>query len=70
MVVDHTGKQLLRSKEVNVEGLAWPSSGDEVRVAATLTEGWSDTVYGLSLNAKERAVLRLSGMLRLHDICQ
>ncbi len=69
VAVDRNGKQLLRSQVFNsVEGLAWPASGHEVWVAATASEGWSDTIFGLSLKGKQRIVLRLPGMLRLHDV--
>jgi eukaryotic-like serine/threonine-protein kinase len=69
LVVDRNGKQVLRSQVFNsVEGLAWPASGSEVWVAATVSEGWSDTIFGLSLKGKQRIVLRVPGMLRLHDV--
>jgi hypothetical protein len=71
VAVDRSGKQILRSElYVSMEGLAWPPSGDEVWFAATMHAGWSDAVYGIRLKGgnKDRIVLRLPGMLRLHDV--
>jgi eukaryotic-like serine/threonine-protein kinase len=69
VVIDRNGKQLLRSKTfTSMEGLAWSSSGKEVWIAATRTTGWADAIFGLALNGAERIVLRLPGMLRLHDV--
>ncbi len=69
LAVDRNGKQLLRSPTfVSVEGVAWAPSGDEVWAGATRTEGWANEVVGLGLNGKERVVLRLPGVLRLHDV--
>ena len=69
IAVDRNGKQLLRSVAfVSTEGLAWSPSGEEVWVGATRTEGWANEVIGLALNGKQRVVLRLPGILRLHDV--
>jgi Tol biopolymer transport system component len=69
VVLDRNGKELVRSKNfTSIEGLAWSPSGKEVWVAATRTSGWSDSIFGLALNGAERIVLRLPGMLRLHDV--
>ncbi|MGB6477093.1 MAG: serine/threonine-protein kinase [Candidatus Sulfotelmatobacter sp.] len=69
IAVDRNGKQLLRSATfVSTEGLAWSPSGEEIWVGATQTEGWANEVVGLGLNGKQRVVLRLPGILRLHDV--
>ena len=69
VAVDRNAKELIRSKLfVSEEGVAWAPSGDEVWVAATLTEGWADAIHALGLNGKQRLVLRLPGILRLHDV--
>jgi hypothetical protein len=69
IAVDRNGKQLLRSAAfVSTEGLAWSPSGEEVWVGATRTEGWANEVVGLGFNGKQRVVLRLPGILRLHDV--
>ena len=69
IAVDRNGKQLLRSVTfISTEGLAWSPSSEEVWAGATRTEGWANEVVGLGLNGKERVVLRLPGILRLHDV--
>ena len=69
VALDRSGKELIRTAPfVSVEGVAWPPSGDEVWYAATVTEGWADAIHALSFKGKERIVLRLPGMLRLHDV--
>ena len=69
IAVDRNGKQLLRSVGfISTEGLAWSRSGEEVWVGATRTEGWANEIIGLGLNGKQRVVLRLPGILRLHDV--
>ncbi len=69
VAVDRNGKQLARfGPFISVEGVAWASSGEEVWAAATRTEGWADAILGLGLNGKERLVLRLPGVTRLHDV--
>ncbi len=69
LAVDRNGKELFRVPNfVSVEGVAWSPSGDEVWTAATHTSGWADAILGLGLNGKQRVVLRLPGMLRLHDV--
>jgi eukaryotic-like serine/threonine-protein kinase len=69
VAVDRSGKELIRSVlYVSLEGLAWPPSGEELWVGATETEGWADAVHALGLNGKQRMVLRLPGIVRLHDI--
>jgi eukaryotic-like serine/threonine-protein kinase len=62
-------KELLRSPlYVSLEGVAWAPSGNEVWTAATLTQGWADAILGLGLNGEQRVVLRLPGIVRLHDV--
>jgi hypothetical protein len=69
VVVDRSGKEILRSVAfVSLEGVAWPPSEEEIWVGATEHEGWADAVLALRLNGKQRIVLRLPGMLRLHDV--
>jgi hypothetical protein len=70
LAVDRSGKELIRSAAafVSVEGLAWPPSGEEVWFGATMRAGWTDAIHALDFNGKERIVLRLPGMLRLHDV--
>jgi serine/threonine protein kinase len=71
VVVDRSGKELTRSTVfTSVEGLAWSPSGEEIWVGATFNAGWADAIHAVSLNGKnkDRIVLRLPGMLRLHDV--
>jgi Tol biopolymer transport system component len=37
-------------------------------VGATTTEGWANAVHAFGLDGKQRIVLRLPGILRLHDV--
>src|ERR1700690_1513989 len=69
VALDKNGKNLIRPPPfISVEGVAWAPSGEEVWYASTLTEGWADAIHATSLKGKERTVLRLPGMLRLHDV--
>ncbi|HEV3252948.1 MAG TPA: protein kinase [Candidatus Acidoferrales bacterium] len=69
VILDRSGKQIARSPiYVSLEGLAWPPSGDEVWFGATAHEGWADAVHALRLDGRDRIVLRLAGILRLHDV--
>ena len=69
LAVDRSGKQLIRSATyVSLEGLAWSPSGDEVWVGGTIREAWADAIHAIGFNGKDRIVLRLPGMLRLHDV--
>jgi serine/threonine protein kinase len=71
VAVDRGGKELLRSPILtSLEGLAWPPSGEEVWAGETMVAGWSDAIHAFDLKGKhkDRIVIRLPGMLRLHDI--
>lgn len=70
VVLSRDGKEIARSKTqfISVEGLAWAPNGKEVWFGATPDHAWADAIHALSLSGKERVVLRLPGMLRLHDI--
>jgi len=69
VVVDRNGKELLRNPRfLSLEGMAWSPSGKEVWIGATRNQGGADAIWGLGLDGKERIVLRLPGMLRLHDV--
>jgi hypothetical protein len=71
VAVDRVGKELIRSEIfISIEGLAWPPSGEEVWVGAASQAGWADAIHALSLSGKQRIVLRLPGMLRLHDVAR
>lgn len=69
LAIDRDGKELLRSATyVSLEGLAWSPSGDEVWVGGTTHEAWANEIRAIGLDRRERTVLRLPGMLRLHDV--
>jgi eukaryotic-like serine/threonine-protein kinase len=69
VALDKNGKKIIHTVPfISVEGVAWAPSGEEVWYAATLSEGWADAIHAMSLKGKERTVLRLPGMVRLHDI--
>ena len=69
IILGKNGKQLARSEEyVSVEGLAWEPSGNRILYAASKTGGWADSIHALTLDGKDRMVLTLPGVLRVHDI--
>ena len=70
VILDRNGKELTRTRVTNnsTEGLAWSPSGAEIWYAGAIEQGWSDTIYGLARDGKQRIVFRLPGMLRLHDV--
>jgi len=69
VVVNSAGKELIRSQPyISIEGVAWHPSGQEIWAGATPQEGWADAIHGLDLHGRDRVVLHLPGMLRLHDI--
>ena len=69
VAIDRSGKELIRSHYfISIEGVAWSPSGEEVWAGATVHQGWADAIHGFGFNGKERIVLRLPGMLRLHDV--
>jgi len=70
VILDRTGKQIARSASFpSVEGIAWPPSGKEVWFAAAAgNDAWANSIQALGFTAKTRILLRLPGMLRLHDV--
>src|SRR5580704_622708 len=69
IAIDTSGKLMFRAGIfVSLEGLAWSAAGDEVWAGATTHEGWANEIHALSLNGKDRIVMGMPGMLRLHDI--
>lgn len=70
LILDRHGKTVARSPQefASVEGLAWPPKGNEVWFGATSTHAWANAIHALSFSGKDRIILRLPGMLRLHDI--
>jgi len=69
LVLNREGKEIASSATfISVEGLAWAPGGNAVWFGATPSSGWANSIHSLSLSGKDRVVMRLPGMLRLHDI--
>jgi len=69
VVVDMNGdRKLLSGGWVSLEGLGWSPRGDEVWIAGTKDHAWANEIHGLDLFGRDRVILRLPGILRLHDI--
>ena len=70
VLVDLAGKKTVLSGEwFTVQGLAWHPSGREVWFTASKS-GVDRTLYAVTLDGKERMVLRLPGALMLFDIAK
>jgi eukaryotic-like serine/threonine-protein kinase len=69
-IVDMKGnKKILSGEWFTVQGLAWSPDGKEVWFTASKT-GTDRTLYAVTLEGKERMVLRLPGALMLLDIAK
>ncbi len=69
VILDRAGKEIAHSQTfLSVEGLAWAPRDKEVWFAAARESGWANAIHSLDFSAKERIVLRLPGMIRLHDV--
>ena len=69
VLLNRGGGEILRSATfLSIEGLAWTPRSNEVWFGATPSAGWANSIHGLSLSGKDRVVLRLPSMLRLHDV--
>jgi serine/threonine protein kinase/Tol biopolymer transport system component len=67
-VVDLAGhKKTLTDEWYTIQGLAWSANGKEVWFTASKS-GVDRTLYAITLDGKERMVLRLPGALMLFDI--
>jgi serine/threonine protein kinase/Tol biopolymer transport system component len=68
-VIDLSGKKRTLSKEWvgGVTGLAWSPSGGEVWFTAA-DAGISQSLYGVTLSGRQRAIAREAGSLRLQDV--
>ena len=62
------GKKLLSRGWVSLQGLGWSPRGDEVWIAGTKDHAWANEIHGLDFSGRDRVILRLPGILRLHDI--
>jgi serine/threonine protein kinase len=69
VILDRSGKKIAQSDSFySLEGVAWPPTTEEVWFGATEHEAWADELHALGINGKGGVILRLPGMLRLHDI--
>jgi len=69
-MVDLKGnRKVLTGEWFTVQGLAWSADGNEVWFTASKT-GTDRTLYAVTLDGKERMVLRLPGALMLLDIAK
>jgi len=69
-MVDLKGnKKVLAGEWFTVQGLAWSPDGNEIWFTASKT-GTDRTLYAVTLDSKERMVLRLPGALMLLDIAK
>ena len=69
-MVDLKGnKKVLAGEWFTVQGLAWSPDGNEIWFTASKT-GTDRTLYAVTLDGKERMVLRLPGALMLLDIAK
>jgi serine/threonine protein kinase len=67
-MVDMAGKKTTLSEEwYTIQGVAWSPDGKEIWFTASRS-GVDRTLYAVTLNGKERMVLRLPGALMLFDI--
>jgi eukaryotic-like serine/threonine-protein kinase len=67
-VVDRVGhRKTLSSEWYTIQGLAWSADGHEIWFTASRS-GVDRTLYAVTLDGKERLVLRLPGALMLFDI--
>ncbi len=67
VVVDRQGKATILSKDwITAYGLAWPPSGNEVWFTATRV-GVARSVWAVTLDGKERLLLRTPGELTIQD---
>jgi eukaryotic-like serine/threonine-protein kinase len=70
LIVERRGKVRATAGPWNsVEGVAWSPSGQEVWFAASQPTGaWADELHAIDLSGKQRLLLRLPGITRLHDV--
>jgi Tol biopolymer transport system component len=67
-IVDLAGhKKVLTQQFDSVQGLAWSPPGEEVWFTAT-PSGGARALRGVSLNGKERLIVRIPGILNLFDV--
>jgi len=70
VILDSKGNRIASTAPyTSLEGVAWSPKGDEVWFAASSgEEGWADQIRALDISGKQRMLLRLPGITRLHDV--
>jgi serine/threonine protein kinase len=69
VVLDRNGGIKTRSESRwSIQGLSWSPRADEVWYGAAHEQSFANEVHAMSLSGKDRVILRLPGILRLHDI--
>ena len=70
LIFDAEGHRIRSAGPWNsLQGVAWSPDGEEVWFSASEgNEGWADQIRALHLSGKQRMLLRLPGITRLHDV--
>jgi DNA-binding SARP family transcriptional activator/Tol biopolymer transport system component len=69
-IMDLAGKRrVLATGWISAQGLAWGATGEEIWFTAT-DKGSARALYSVSLDGKQRLIIRMAGTLTLHDISQ
>jgi len=70
LILDRRGNRKATAGPWNsIEGVSWSPDGNEVWFAASVPNGaWADELHGLSPSGKQRLLLRLPGITRMHDV--
>ena len=70
VILDRQGKTKATAGPWNsLQGIAWSPSGSEVWFAASVPSGaWADEIHALGPSGKQRLLLRMPGITRIHDI--
>jgi len=70
LILDQQGKTRATAGPWNsLEGVAWSPSGQEVWFAASLPTGaWADELQAVTPSGKQRLLLPLPAITRLHDV--
>ncbi len=72
LIFDAEGHRITSAGPWNsLEGVAWSPDGEEAWFSASEgNEGWADQIRALHLSGKQRMLLRLPGITRLHDVAR
>ena len=69
VILNRNGNKIVQSTSfISLEGIAWPPTEKEVWFGATAHDAWANEVHALGIDGRDRAILRLPGVLRLSDV--